>query len=111
MTHSTLRLFFLTSSLNSNFLIGTVGDFLVDVQLAKWFFLSATIDNPLHIPLGEHGVNLAGSIVRIIPKPCIIAVGIENERTLPGHLLKAIGIKASLFATNFGVNTSINDFK
>ena len=96
---------FLASPLNGNFLIRSVRDFLIDIEFAEGLFLSATIDNTFHVPLGKHRIDFSRRIIHIVPKPCVIAVGIENQRTLPGHLLQAISIKPSLLTPNLGINT------
>lgn len=54
----------MASPLDGDFLIGAIGDVVIDRELTEWLFLISTIYDAFHILLGEYGINLAGGIVR-----------------------------------------------
>ena len=101
---------FIASPLDGNFLIGAIADVVIDRELTEWLFLISAIHDAFHIPLGEYGINLAGGIVRVVPKPCGITVGIKDQRALPRHLLQTIGIESGLLSAYLGINPRFFSF-
>jgi RNase P/RNase MRP subunit p29 len=72
----------------------------IDVGLREWLATGAPLDRQLQLRLLVEALDRAGRIVRVVPQPMVVAVGIEDQRALTELLLQAIGVELRLLLSN-----------
>lgn len=76
---------------------------LVDGSAGDLPDAATAVDQQLQFVFLVEPLHLAGRIVQIIPGPGFVAVGKENERTLPLHTFQTVSIQLGLLLADAGV--------
>jgi hypothetical protein len=63
----------------------------------------APLDEQLELVLGVEALDLARGIERVVPEVMGVAVGVEDDGPLPGHLLQAVRVQLGLALADLGI--------
>ena len=87
-------------------LVVAIHNRLVDRSLGQTAPARTPLNQQVQFVLLVKALNAPRRIVRVIPHPMVVAVGVENDRTLAEHGLKAIGIKFRLLLPDARITPS-----
>jgi hypothetical protein len=77
-------------------LIVPLDDRLIDGGLGERFSAGTPLDEKLQLFLLVESLHLSGRVVRVVPQPVVIAVGVEDHRPPVEPRLHAVGVKLRL---------------
>ena len=81
-------------------LVETLDNLGVDVDRAQRLQGRAAADRKLQLVLAEESRDGARRIARVVPKPMLVAVGIEDDRPLAEFGFEAVGVKLRLLLSD-----------
>ena len=84
-------------------LVGTLDDLSVDCHLAEALAALAALDQQFQLVALVEAGDAARRVADVVPKPVLVAVGIEDDGAAAVARLEAVGVELGLLATAFGL--------
>src|SRR5437660_12863992 len=76
---------------------------LVDFGSRQRCSRATPLNQPFQFVFLIEALNVAGRVVLVVPNPMLVAVAIENDRTLAEPLFQTVGVELGLLLSHAGI--------